>query len=70
MSKNQSQLTSTEVAEILGVSERTLHRWNTLRVGPPRCKLGRKVLYRRAALEEWLAANEIKPVRTFSGGVA
>lgn len=70
MSQTESQLTATEVADLLGVSERTLNRWHALRVGPPRCKLGRKVLYRRAALEEWLAANEVLPTRTFVGGAA
>lgn len=70
MSQTKSQLTAAEVAILLGVSERTLARWHALRVGPPRCKLGRKVMYRHCALEDWLAANETKPIRTFSGGAA
>lgn len=62
-----TQLTPTEVAELLGVSTRTLSRWHALRMGPPRSKVGRTVLYRKAAVDDWLKANEIQPTRTFSG---
>ena len=53
------------VAELLGVSLRTLNRWHALRVGPARCKVGRTVLYRRGAVEAWLEANETQPLATF-----
>lgn len=56
------------VAELLGVSRRTLSRWHAMRVGPPRCKVGQRVLYRQSAIDEWLASNETMPVRTFEGG--
>lgn len=59
-------LTTPEVAEILNVSERTLSRWHAQRVGPPRCKLGRSVLYRQSALADWIQANETQPIRTFN----
>lgn len=59
-------LTTSEVAEILNISERTLSRWHALRMGPPRCKLGRSVLYRQSALADWIKANETHPVRNFS----
>ncbi|MBI6630362.1 helix-turn-helix domain-containing protein [Pontibaca sp. S1109L] len=60
----------TEVAALLGVSQRTLSRWHALRVGPARCKVGRRVLYRKSAIDAWLKANETKPVHTFDGGTA
>ena len=63
-------LTPSETAELLGVSTRTLSRWHALRVGPARCKTGRKVLYRRSAVEVWLDQNETQPTRSFSGGAA
>lgn len=63
-------LTPKEAAKLLGVSTRTLSRWHALRVGPARCKIGRKVLYRREAVNVWLAQNETHPTRTFSGGPA
>ena len=66
MSRATVNLTTSEVATLLGVSPRTLHRWHALRVGPPRCKIGRKVLYRKEALEAWLEANEDQPLRRFS----
>ena len=46
-------------AKLLGISARTLDRWHLLRQGPPRIQLGRKIRYRRIALEQWLLAHEI-----------
>ena len=63
-------MTPTEAAKLLGVSTRTLSRWHALRVGPARCKIGRKVLYRREAVNAWLAQNETRPTRSFPGGTA
>ena len=45
-------------ATFLGVSPRTLDRWHLLREGPPRIALGRKIRYRRAALEQWILTRE------------
>ena len=47
-------LTKDELAESLGVSVRTLDRWHLLRAGPPRTRAGKKVLYQRAAIIDWL----------------
>lgn len=58
-------LTIRQAAEVLGVSTRTLARWHALRVGPARCQVGRKVIYRPTAIEAWLQANEIAPVANF-----
>ena len=58
-------LTPTEVADILGVSERTLTRWHTLRQGPPRCKIGRAVRYVASSVADWIASHEVQPLRSF-----
>ena len=51
-------MTITECAAELGIDKRTLERWNRLREAPPRTKIGKKVLYRRAAVSEWLRSQE------------
>lgn len=70
MNDKNPNMTPTEAAKLLGVSTRTLSRWHALRVGPARCKIGRKVLYRREAVNAWLAQNETRPTRSFAGGAA
>lgn len=47
-----------EAAQRLGVSSRTLTRWNAQRKGPPHTKIGRVTLYRVTGLVEWLLQNE------------
>ena len=42
----------------LRISPRTLDRWHRLGEGPPRCKVGRKVLYRRSSVAAWLMSRE------------
>jgi len=56
-------LTPAQLALELGVSERTLHRWHTERVGAPRICIGKKVLYKRASVLAWLSAREEQPAR-------
>ena len=51
-------LTKDELAEFLGKSSRTLDRWHSLRIGPPRIKAQSLILYRRAAVFDWLARHE------------
>ncbi len=46
------------LARALRVSTRTVDRWHTLRVGPPRIKVGKQVLYRRSTITRWLEARE------------
>ncbi len=50
-----------ELAAQLDRCPRTLDRWHSLRIGPPRTVLGRRVLYRRQAVAEWLRAQEEPP---------
>jgi predicted DNA-binding transcriptional regulator AlpA len=49
--------TETTAREI-GVSVPTIRRWEALKIGPPRIKIGRMVRYRRSSLRDWLLANE------------
>jgi excisionase family DNA binding protein len=51
-------LTTEELAAELGLNKRTLDRWAALGMGPPRTRVGRKVLYRRTSAQKWLAAQE------------
>ncbi len=51
------------LAQELGVSERTVHRWEQLRIGPPRIMVGRKPYYRKEAVKAWLLAQEKAQVR-------
>jgi hypothetical protein len=53
--------TKEELAAELRRNPRTLDRWEVLGMGPPRTHAGRKVLYRRASVQKWLAAQEQSP---------
>lgn len=66
MTPKYENLKPSEVADMLGISLRTLNRWHALRVGPSRVKVGRTILYRNSAVEAWLTANETQPLRAFS----
>lgn len=47
-----------EYAAARGVCIRTVQRERALRTGPAFVKLGRKIYYRKAAIEAWLLAQE------------
>ena len=49
--------TQREAAEVLRLSERTLERMRLTGLGPAFVKAGRRVLYRQADLETWVAAQ-------------
>lgn len=55
-----------ELAALTGVPTGTLAQWRYRGVGPTFIKAGRRVLYSRRAVEEWLEAN----TRTQTGGAA
>ncbi len=44
-------------AELIGMSKRTLEKWRGEGTGPPFLKLGRRVLYSVADLEEWILSR-------------
>lgn len=47
-----------DLALELGVTVETLHRWEKLRFGPPCVRAGRKIYYRRDAVQDWLMQQE------------
>jgi predicted DNA-binding transcriptional regulator AlpA len=49
------------VASMLGVSVRTLSRWDTTGIGPPKIKVGNLILFDLGKLTEWLASRESRP---------
>jgi hypothetical protein len=58
-----------DLAVELGLSIDTLRRWEAKRIGPACARAGRKVYYRRAAVEEWLEEQEqAAPRRKRYGG--
>lgn len=47
-----------DLALELGVTVETLRRWELLRFGPPCVRAGRKIYYRRDAVQDWLMQQE------------
>ncbi len=47
-----------QLAEEWDVALRTMRRYRALRQSPPYVMIGRKVYYRRGAIEEWLRNRE------------
>ena len=64
-------LTKGELARAINRSARTIERWHSARIGPPRICIGRLVLYRTESVREWLAKQErkIRRGRTARRGV-
>lgn len=57
-----------QLARALDLTTDTLSRWEARRQGPPCTRIGRKIFYRRAAIQEWIRAQEqAQPVRKTRG---
>jgi len=56
-------VTAERLAAMLGVTVRTLTRWDAARIGPRKIKVGKLILFDLAKLPEWLATRESEPVR-------
>ena len=57
-----------QLARALDLTTDTLSRWAARRQGPPCTRIGRKTFYRRAAIQEWIRAQEqAHPVRKKRG---
>jgi hypothetical protein len=56
-------VTAERLARMLGITVRTLTRWNASRIGPPKISIGKTVLFELAKLPDWLAARETHPTR-------
>jgi predicted DNA-binding transcriptional regulator AlpA len=48
---------------MLGISVRTLPRWSAAGTGPPKIRIGKKVLFDLGKIPEWLASREIPTIR-------
>jgi excisionase family DNA binding protein len=57
MSDRRPLATTREVAEYLGVPERTLGQWAHYGIGPRYCKIGRHRRYRWSDVEAWVASR-------------
>ncbi len=55
---SESHLTEDELAKLLNTHPMTLLRWRRERRGPPFTRIGRRILYRKAAVEAWLLRQE------------
>ena len=53
-------VTPERLAQLLGCSPRTVARWDAERIGPPRIKVGKTVLYDLERLPAWLAGKEAR----------
>ncbi|MCZ6624863.1 MAG: hypothetical protein O7B35_11640 [Deltaproteobacteria bacterium] len=60
-------LTKGELARAINRSARTIERWHSARIGPPRIVVGRMILYKTDSVRAWLQANE-KGVRRGRNG--
>ena len=49
-------LTTAEVADLLRTPVETVRYWRHIRTGPESFKVGRRVLYPKAAVEEWVTS--------------
>ena len=56
-------ITAERLASMLGVTVRTLARWNACRIGPPKIKIGKTILFDLAKVPDWLGAREIPATR-------
>lgn len=54
-------LSQRQVAQIFGISERTLEGLRQRRLGPPYVKLGKLVRYDPISIERFLQANTVEP---------
>lgn len=57
-----------QVAGLTGIPIGTLRYWRHANQGPPSFTLGKRVLYRKAAVEQWIAEQEQATLR--GGGAA
>lgn len=54
-------LSSGEVAEMLGVTQRTVENWRGSGKGPAYARIGSNIRYREEDVLAWVEANMVKP---------
>jgi excisionase family DNA binding protein len=59
--KPERWLTPREVAEMLGISRRSVNNWRRRGIGPAYTKLGASARYRLEDIEKWIADNTVNP---------
>jgi len=59
----QRLLTRAEVAQLLGVEEKTLRNWRWRSYGPPSFRVGKGVRYRAQEVDRWVAQQEASEPR-------
>lgn len=65
-------ISQVELAKELGIARKTLDRWRLEGHGPQRAKIGKKVFYKKSAVEAWLeslSAPEAVKLRRSRAGV-
>lgn len=62
----ERKLNNREAAEFLGVKPNTLEIWRCKHIGPRYSKLGRRVLYDVADLQEFFASRRIETLESAS----
>jgi len=60
-------MTEAAYAELTGRNIRSVQRERALRTGPAFIRIGRKIYYRKAAIEAWLLAQEQVQPRAAGG---
>jgi len=60
MNGNPATLNAQQAAKILGLAPSTLAKMRLNGNGPVYCKLGRRVVYRAADLEDWLQSRTVR----------
>lgn len=58
------------VSGMTGATPGTLRYWRSVGDGPPSFKIGRRVVYRRAEVERWIAEQEAATLRGGPRGAA
>ncbi len=59
---SREYITAHGLAAALGVTARTIARWEAAHILPPKTKIGRRVLFDVAKLAGWLESRESKSV--------
>ena len=69
MEANQKDiLDRKEAAAFLRIGKNTLAAWACRRFGPPFVRVGRRIVYRRSDLNQWLDSHRCSPGDPHTGG--
>ena len=58
-----SLLNGHEAAAKLGINQGTLGRWRSEGMGPQYVQMGGRIMYRESAIEQWITANTVTPMK-------